>query len=187
MTMVEFGVGRASTRRRAGGALGMSRRARAASTAAMAAAALLLASPLSVAVADRASLDHLPGRWSGWGAVTHASGQSEQVKCVATYALADRGALLEQNLRCASASYKIDAVASLSIDGETVRGQWQERTNAASGSVSGRVTGSGFSLSIQGEHFTAVMAVSTSSCKQSINIAPQGVEIQRIAIGLEKC
>ncbi len=155
--------------------------------AVLACVALLLAAPMSAAAVDGASLEHLPGRWSGWGAVTHASGQSEQVKCVATYFIKDQGAVLEQSLRCASASYRIDAVANLSIDGEVVRGQWQERANAASGNVSGRVTRSGFNLSIQGEHFTAVMAVSTSSCKQSINIAPQGVDVQRIAIGLEKC
>lgn len=147
----------------------------------------LAALPIAASAVDAVSIEQLPGRWSGWGAVTHASGQSEQMKCVATYFVKDQGSLLEQNLRCASASYKIDAVARLAIDGEVVRGQWEERSNAATGNVLGRVTGTGFNLSIQGEHFTAVMAVSTSTCKQSINIAPQGVEIQRIAIGLEKC
>lgn len=129
----------------------------------------------------------LAGRWSGWGAVTHSSGQSEQVKCVATYFVKAEGGELEQNLRCASASYKIDASAQLTIDGEKVKGRWEERANSAKGEVSGRVTGGGFNLNIQGDNFTAAMAVSASTCKQSINIAPEGFSISKIAIGLQKC
>jgi len=97
------------------------------------------------------------------------------------------GGRLQQNLRCASASYRIDAKADLEVVSDRVRGHWEERTNAASGSVTGRMTGSGFNLSIRGESFTAAMAVSTSSCKQSINIAPEGTDVRRIAIGLGKC
>lgn len=141
---------------------------------------------MAAAAADPGPMDHLPGRWSGWGAITLSSGQSEQVKCVATYFVTD-ARRLEQNLRCASASYKIDSKALLEVASDQVRGHWEERTNAAAGSVSGRVTGSGFNLSIQGDNFTAVMAVSTSTCKQSINIAPQGTAVRRIAIGLDKC
>jgi len=137
--------------------------------------------------APEAPLGDLPGRWSGWGAVTLGSGRSEQVKCIATYFLKDEGASLLQNLRCASSSYRIDAVATLAIMGEHVSGHWEERNNQAAGSVSGRLTRSGFNLSIQGESFTAAMTVATSHCKQSINIAPQGIDIRRIAIGLDRC
>lgn len=139
------------------------------------------------AAATPVPLDHLPGRWSGWGAITLASGKSEQVKCIATYFVHDEGARVEQNLRCASASYKIDAKAELEVRSDQVKGRWEERANAASGSVTGRMTGNGFNLSIRGDTFTAAMAVSTSSCRQSINIAPEGTDVRRIAIGLDKC
>jgi hypothetical protein len=129
----------------------------------------------------------LAGRWSGWGSVKLANGTAEQVKCVATYQVDDTGGGVQQNLRCASASYRIDAVAKLQMASGQVTGSWEERTYAASGSVSGRMTGSGFNLSIQGANFTAAMAVATSPCKQSINIAPNGFDITRIAIGLGKC
>ncbi len=140
-----------------------------------------------VAAATPAPLEHLPGRWSGWGAITLLSGKSEQVKCIVTYFVKDNGGRVEQNLRCASASYKIDAKAELEVLRDQVTGRWEERANAASGSVTGRMTGSGFNLSIRGVSFTAAMAVSTSSCKQSINIAPEGTDVRRIAIGLGKC
>ncbi|MCB1505939.1 MAG: hypothetical protein KDJ47_13260 [Hyphomicrobiaceae bacterium] len=132
-------------------------------------------------------LMHLEGRWSGWGAITLSSGKSEQVKCIATYFVRNEGGQLEQNLRCASVSYRIDSKAELEVASDKVHGRWQERANSAEGSVYGRMTGSGFNLAIHGDNFTAVMAVSTSSCKQSINIAPEGTEIRRIAIGLDKC
>lgn len=145
-----------------------------------------LATPV-LAASAHAPLEHLSGRWSGWGAITLASGQSEQVKCIATYFINGGGARLEQNLRCASANYNIDAKAELEVISDQVKGHWEERHNAASGSVTGRMTGSGFNLSIRGDTFTAAMAVSTSSCKQSINIAPEGTHVRRIAIGLGKC
>lgn len=129
----------------------------------------------------------LAGRWSGWGSIKLANGASEQVKCIATYFVDEAGSAVQQNLRCASATYKIDAVANLNLASGQVLGSWEERTHSTSGSVSGRVTGSGFNLSIQGTNFSAAMAVATSSCKQSINIAPNGIDITRIAIGLGKC
>lgn len=140
---------------------------------------------MSPAVAN--PVKELAGRWSGWGSVQLANGGAEQVKCIATYFVDDGGSTVQQNLRCASASYKIDAVANLTLASGQVSGRWEERTHAATGSVSGRVTGNGFNLSIQGESFSAVMAVATSPCKQSINIAPHGIDIARIAIGLGKC
>ncbi|MEW5964674.1 MAG: hypothetical protein AB1749_14070 [Pseudomonadota bacterium] len=147
----------------------------------------LAAGPAIAAPALANPVAELAGRWSGWGSVKLANGTAEQVKCVATYQVDDSGGGLQQNLRCASASYKIDAVAKLSLSSGRVTGSWEERTYSASGSVSGRMTGSGFNLSIQGADFAAAMAVATSPCKQSINIAPNGFDITRIAIGLGKC
>ena len=133
------------------------------------------------------SIDGLSGRWSGWGSITMDSGAAEQVKCVATYFIKQAGAELVQNLRCASQSFRIDAVANLAVKGDHVSGKWEERTYAAQGSVSGRLTGTGFNLSIQGDNFSAAMLVALSDCKQSITIAPRGFDIARIAVGLDKC
>ncbi len=156
-----------------------------------AALALLLAvlpagGPASPALSAQ-SIDGFSGRWSGWGSITMASGAAEQVKCVATYFIKQDGAELIQNLRCASQSFRIDAVANLDVKGDEVSGKWEERTYAAQGSVSGRLTSGGFNLSIQGDNFSAAMRVAMTDCKQSITIAPRGFEISRIAIGLDKC
>jgi len=146
----------------------------------------MLAGPGS-GLAQAAPIDDLAGRWSGWGSVTLANGSSEQVKCVATYFVEGGGTSVKQNLRCASTSYKIDASASLKNANGQLTGEWEEKTYAAIGSIAGRMTGSGFNLSIQGPAFSAAMAVTTTNCKQTIGITPTGFDISRIAISLGKC
>jgi hypothetical protein len=137
--------------------------------------------------AGAATIADLTGRWSGWGSIQMSNGSTEQVKCIATYFANGPG--LQQNLRCASQSYKIDAVAKLKVVNGVVSGDWEERTYAAAGSVAGRLNGANnsFNLSIQGPAFSAAMAVVTNDCKQTISITPQGFDISRISIGLSKC
>ena len=151
-------------------------------SAAIAAAAVSASAPVSAS-----PLSDLQGRWSGWGSVQMSNGTREQVKCVATYFLKDGGSSVSQNLRCASSSYKIDAAANYVLKGDQVSGRWEERTWSAVGSVSGRMTDKGFNLAIQGQTFSAGMAMMTTSCKQSIQITPQGFGVSRISIGLGKC
>ena len=154
------------------------------------AAALFAASVVnsaSVSSASAATIDDLPGRWSGWGTISLPSGSSEQVKCIATYFLNDGGASMVQNLRCASSSYKIDATAKLKIASGALTGEWEEKTYSALGSVTGKTTSDGFNLAIKGDTFTATLAVSSTNCKQSVTITPIGLDIAKIAISLGKC
>jgi hypothetical protein len=142
---------------------------------------------LMSAPATGATIDDLPGRWSGWGTISLPSGTSEQLKCIATYFVNDGGASMVQNLRCASASYKIDATAKLKLASGTMTGEWEEKTYAAIGSVTGKTTSDGFNLAITGDKFTAVLAVTSTNCKQSVTITPTGLDIAKIAISLGKC
>lgn len=145
---------------------------------------MALASAGGAAHADLAA--DLEGRWSGWGSVVMASGASEQVRCVVRYT-AEGGGTLRQSLRCASASTRVDAEAELKLSGGEVSGKWSERTYAAEGGVRGRASGAGLSLTIEGDHFSAAMAVTTAGCKQSITIVPAGLDVARVAIALTKC
>jgi hypothetical protein len=150
-------------------------------------AGLLLVASVAAAPAAASPLNDLPGRWSGWGSVTMSNGNSEQLKCVATYFVGSAGSALQQNLRCASVSYKIDATATLKLNNGKVSGEWQEKTYSTNGSVAGRMTGNGLNLQIQGDNFSAAMSVTTSSCKQSVSIAPKGFDISKISMNLGKC
>ncbi|MFM9941609.1 MAG: hypothetical protein ACKVP7_19155 [Hyphomicrobiaceae bacterium] len=129
----------------------------------------------------------LAGRWTGGGQITLSGGGSEAVKCIATYQVSNGGNGIRQALRCASSSYKIDAVANLTISGSSVSGDWEERTYSTTGGIGGRVTPGGYNLNISGPTFSAAMQVSASGCKQSIFITPKGFDISRISLSLSKC
>ncbi|MEQ8825776.1 MAG: hypothetical protein RIC14_15530 [Filomicrobium sp.] len=148
---------------------------------------LLAATVLGPAPASAGVVEKLKGRWSGWGAIRLTNGTTEQVKCVATYFLKNSRRRVDQNLRCASASYKIDAKAVYQINGRAVTGTWEELSHSAKGDVFGTVSGTGFQLTVRGDTFSAKMVLSSTACKQSINISPRGLNISNISIGLKKC
>lgn len=126
----------------------------------------------------------LSGYWTGGGSVVLNNGKTERVKCNVIYRT--DGGNIRQTMRCASVDYSINSLADLKIKGGQVSGSWEEKTYAAKGEVSGRYSGESFALTIQGANFSAAMNVTLSSCKQSIQISPQGLEVSRVAIALAK-
>jgi len=127
----------------------------------------------------------LSGFWSGNGTISLTNGRTERVKCQVYYKI-EGSTQIRQTMRCASADYTINSLADLQLKGSQVTGSWEEKTYAAKGGVTGQYSGDSFTLSIKGLNFTAAMSVTLSSCKQSVNITPQGLEITRVAIALAK-
>ena len=142
---------------------------------------------MAVASATAGPIDDLTGYWTGAGSVLLSNGSTERVKCAVVYKVGEGGTRIRQTLRCASADYSINAAAELHVRGAQVSGNWEEKTYSATGEITGRYNGTSFVLSIQGANFTAAMNVSLSACKQSINISPKGLDVNRISIGLVKC
>jgi hypothetical protein len=130
-------------------------------------------------------LDGLTGYWSGTGSISLGKGKTERVKCSVIYK-SEGANQLRQTMRCASADYAINAAAELQIKGAQVSGSWEERTYSAKGDVTGRFGGDSFTLQIQGANFSAAMNVTLASCKQSLNITPQGLEVTKVSISLAK-
>lgn len=149
-------------------------------------AGLLIAVGAAPAAAANPIQD-MDGYWSGNGSVVLSNGSTERVKCSVFYKVTEGGSAIRQSMRCASADYKIDALAELRVKGDKVSGSWEEKTYSATGAVSGRFVENSFVLSIQGANFSAAMNVSLSDCKQNISISPQGLDVTRISIGLGKC
>ena len=140
-------------------------------------AALALADPIG----------DLAGFWSGTGTVVLASGNTERVKCQVFYKTAASNTQLKQTLRCASTDYTINATADLEVKDGQVTGNWEEKTYAVKGDVAGRYSGENFNVTITGATFTAAMNMTLSACKQSISIAPKGLDVARVTIALAKC
>ncbi|MGI9408326.1 MAG: hypothetical protein ACR2O4_18265, partial [Hyphomicrobiaceae bacterium] len=101
----------------------------------------------------------MAGKWRGWGDVLLNTGQTERVRCHASYALTAAGRNLSQSLKCAGAGYTFNVTASLRANGQSLQGQFSESTNGLSGSISGRANGSNLDLTVVGSGFTASMSM----------------------------
>jgi hypothetical protein len=127
------------------------------------------------------------GYWSGDGTISVASGANEHIRCKATYAVANGGSGLNQSLRCASDSYKLDISSNVVASGGSLSGSWTESTRGANGEISGRISGSQVNAMVAGVGFTAAFSVTTHGKTQSVSIRPQsGTDIRSVSITMHK-
>lgn len=139
----------------------------------------------TAARADSA-VENLAGKWSGQGALETSQGARETVKCVVVYEVKSGNTVINQNLRCASASYKIDAQTQMKVAGGQLSGTWAESSFGTSGSVSGQVRAGGFNIVVDGGLFSARMTVAAGKSSQTLNILPAGLAVTKISIGLKR-
>ncbi len=116
----------------------------------------------------------LESYWSGEGTISVANGTSERIRCRGSYAVEAGGAALNQSLRCASDSYRLEISSNVVASGSTVSGSWSESTRSASGNISGHISGGQISATVAGAGFTAGLSLSTRGKVQSVTIRPQG-------------
>ncbi|MGH6795025.1 MAG: hypothetical protein ACREDH_07460, partial [Methylocella sp.] len=83
----------------------------------------------------------MSGYWSGAGTITMTNGATERIRCKAAYAVKAAGKAVEQTLRCASASYRVEISSNIVTEGGSLSGSWAERTRGLSGNISGRANG----------------------------------------------
>jgi predicted secreted protein len=121
--------------------------------------------------ADSASpFKELPGRWVGDGRIGLKDGKVETVKCRATYFLSDDANELKQNIRCASASGKIEVKSVVTHKAGVLTGSWNELIYNLGGALDGKVTPRGFRISVHGSGLTANMDVIVKDEKQIVEI-----------------
>jgi hypothetical protein len=112
----------------------------------------------------------LPGRWVGDGRIGLKDGKVETVKCRATYFVSDDANKLKQNIRCASASGKIEVKSVVTHKAGALSGTWNELIYNLGGELSGSVTPRGFRISVRGSGLTANMDVILIGAKQIVEI-----------------
>ncbi len=137
------------------------------------------------ASAQSGPFNGLEGAWSGAGTVELADGTSERIRCRATYKVGGGGQAVEQSLRCASDSYKIDLSSSLRSQGGTVSGQWTESNRNVFGSVQGRAEAGQINVLVEAAGFAANLQLTTRGNKQSVAITSKG-EIKNVSISMSK-
>ncbi len=129
----------------------------------------------------------LSGYWSGGGTIALTNGSTERIRCKATYAVNATGRALNQSLRCASDSYKLDISSNVIFEGGAISGTWSEATHNASGNVSGRATSAEIQAHVAGAGFAASLTVRTHGSQQTVAITPHGgTDVANVAITLRK-
>ena len=129
----------------------------------------------------------LSGYWSGSGTITMTNGAAERIRCRATYAVNSTGRAVQQTLRCASDSYRLEISSNVISEGGSLSGSWAEATRGVSGNISGRVSGSEIVANVAGGGFAARLDVRTHGDKQSVTIRPQGnTDVAAVSIALRK-
>jgi hypothetical protein len=142
-----------------------------------------IASPV---YAQSAPFAGMAGSWSGGGRVDLQDGTSERIRCRATYSVGDGGSTLQQQLRCASDSYRFEVSSSVESRAGSLSGSWSEATRNVSGQVSGRAAAGRIHARVDAGVFVADLTVNTSGNQQSVAIVPQGADIRIVAVTMRK-
>jgi len=112
----------------------------------------------------------MAGNWSGGGTVTLDDGSAERIRCRATYAVGAGGNGLNQNLTCASDSYKFNLSSNVVAEGGALSGTWSESSRGINGNVEGRASGGNFQLVASAPGFSANLSLTTRGNRQSVVI-----------------
>jgi len=126
----------------------------------------------------------MSGVWSGKGTISLEGGAREAIRCRATYAVRADGNALQQTLRCASDSYKIELTSNVVADGSRLSGTWSEATRNVSGEVQGTTAGGRFQVVVSAGSFSADLVLTTKGNSQSVVIRSNGSEFKGVNITL---
>lgn len=126
--------------------------------------------------------DTLLGTWRGSGTVRLNTG-TERLSCNAYYT--GGGQRLGLAIRCSSPSGKVEIRSKLSLSGNRLSGNWEERTYNASGVASGTAKPGRLSIRVSGG-IRGSMTVKYSKSSQSVSISTSGSPLQGVSIRLTR-
>jgi hypothetical protein len=139
----------------------------------------------SVSYAQTGPFAGMAGNWSGGGTITLDDGSNERIRCRATYAVGAGGNGLNQNLTCASDSYKFNLSSNVVAQGQALSGTWNEATRNIGGNLEGRGGNGAFQVTASGPGFTANISLKTQGNKQSVTIRSEGA-FRSVSISLSR-
>ena len=127
----------------------------------------------------------MAGVWSGSGTISLDSGASERIRCRVTYAVSGDGTGLNQNLVCASDSYKFELKSDVLAKDGSLSGTWSEASRNVGGSLEGRAGNDQFDVVVSVAAFKAKLSVTTKGNKQAVSISSEGA-IKGASISLSR-
>ena len=147
----------------------------------------LIGTPILAQSAPIGPFAGLSGYWIGAGTVTMSNGSRERLRCKAVYAVNDAGKALNQSLRCASDSYRLEISSNVISNGGTISGTWGETTRHATGNITGRASNAEIQARVEGAGFSAGVQMRLEGDRQSVSIRPAGAaEVADVAITMRR-
>jgi hypothetical protein len=128
----------------------------------------------------------MSGVWSGRGTISLEGGAREAIRCRATYAVRGDGNGLQQTLRCASDSYRIELSSNVIANGGRLSGTWSEATRNISGDLEGSTSGGRFHVTVSAGTFSANLSLTTRGNSQTVVIRSDSGEFKGANITLSR-
>jgi hypothetical protein len=128
----------------------------------------------------------LSGSWSGGGTIETSDGTRERIRCRATYEVA--GAELQQQLRCASDSYRfeVESTVRYNKDAGLISGTWRETTREVGGRATGPARDGRLKARVEGPGFAADLEVVTQGDRQSVTIRADNADVTEVRVELRR-
>jgi hypothetical protein len=152
--------------------------------ASLAATALFALSQIPAAAAANPFAD-LNGSWSGGGKAKFEGGQTEKLRCTASYKSSGSGGGLTLSIRCASPSAQIALRGNLVNKGGKVSGTWEETAFNTGGDAFGVARGGSLRLKISGG-VQGSISLAFSQSRQTVSISTVGVPLKSVVLGLRR-
>ncbi len=132
----------------------------------------------------------LAGSWRGDGSITWSTGETERLRCNATYTVEREGNKLVQNLTCATDSTKLIVKSAITYNpaAGALSGTWMESSYGLNGFVSGRANATAIRAIVQSldKSFSALVTVVTKGSDQTVTIAPEGLDVTEVSVKLRR-
>lgn len=132
----------------------------------------------------------MEGSWRGDGTIDWKTGETERLRCNATYKVEADGNKLIQSLTCATDSTRlvIKSTINYNPDAGAVTGSWAETSYGISGFVTGRAAPGNVQAQVKSadNRFNARVTVQTRGGQQTVSIKPQDFDVIEVAVTLRK-
>lgn len=145
----------------------------------------MLAMSATASHAQSGPFSSFAGTWTGTGTVSLSDGSNERIRCRATYNVGGDGSGLQQQLRCASDSYRFELASDVVARGSSISGNWSETSRNVNGTLQGKVSPGQIEVFVEAAGFAANLTLRTAGNKQTVSISSKG-EIKGVSITLTR-
>lgn len=132
----------------------------------------------------------MEGSWRGEGTIDWRTGESETMRCTATYKVEKDGNKLIQNLTCATDSTRlvIECTITYNPDAGAVTGSWSETSYGIKGFVTGNAAPGKVQAQVKSadNRFRARVNVTLQGSEQVVSIRPQDFDVTEVAVTLRR-